>query len=55
MKKNGIPSKASFKYYFNLVCPEFRRNILTSLNVPWINNKVITARTKLRNLYNLYT
>jgi hypothetical protein len=27
---------------------------VSSLNVPWINNNVITARTKLKNLYDLY-
>jgi hypothetical protein len=43
-----------FNYYFNVAYPKVRRNIISSLNVPWINNDVITARTKLKNLYDLY-
>jgi hypothetical protein len=43
-----------FNYYFNLACPKVRRNIVSSSNVPWINNKVITVRTILKILYDLY-
>jgi hypothetical protein len=43
-----------FNCYLNLSCPEVRRNIASALNVPWINNDVITARTKQKDLYDLH-
>jgi hypothetical protein len=36
--------------YFNLACLKVRRNIVSSLDVPWINNGAVTARKKLKNL-----
>jgi hypothetical protein len=43
-----------FSHYFNLACSKVRRNIIRSSNVPWVNNDVITARAKLKSLYDLY-
>jgi hypothetical protein len=54
VEKKGDSFYSVFSYYFNLACPKVRRNTVTSFNVPWINNDVITARTKLKSLYYLH-
>jgi hypothetical protein len=48
------PLCSIFSYYFNLACSKVRRNIVRSSNVPWINNDAISARAKLKSLYDLY-
>jgi hypothetical protein len=54
MKKKWDSCSSSFNCYFNLACPKVRKNIVNLLNVPWINNDIITPTTKLRNVYDLY-
>jgi hypothetical protein len=43
-----------FNYYFNIACPMARRNVASAKKATWINKDVVIARTKLRNLYDLY-
>ena len=43
-----------FNYYFNIACPKVRRNFASVNKATWINKDVVIARTKLRNLYDLY-
>jgi hypothetical protein len=49
MAKNLDSFYSIFNCYFNLSCPKVRRNIVSALNVPWINN-VIIAQIKLKTL-----
>jgi hypothetical protein len=43
-----------YNFHFNIVCPKVRRNIVSTLKSPWINKDAVIARTKLKDLYNLY-
>jgi hypothetical protein len=51
MEKKWNSFYSIFNYYFNLACPKLDEILLSSSNVPSINNDVITARTKPKNLY----
>jgi hypothetical protein len=53
IKSKWISFYSIFNYYFNIACPKVRQNIASAKKASWIN-KVVKARIKLRNLYDLY-
>jgi hypothetical protein len=42
-----------FNYYFNIACQKVRRNICVP-KFPRIHKDAVTAKTRLKELYNLY-
>jgi hypothetical protein len=44
----------TFDYYFNIACPKVRRIITRAVKAPGINKDRVTAKTQLKDLYNIY-
>jgi hypothetical protein len=51
-RRNEIPFTASSAVIL-ISLPKIYEQYLSSLNVPWINNDIVTSRTKVKKMYSL--